>query len=102
RAGEANSPPAFVSTTRRSVLPAERIDIGNTGLVYTLAARPETDCWQASLVCQARCAAVSRRNELSRGTAPEWTSQQTRFANQSAADTARRKPVGATDFPASL
>src|SRR5262249_54630645 len=57
----------------------------------------EMDCSRSAIGCRGRCAEVSRQNAASTDTRKVTTSRRTRFANQSAAGTARRMAAGDSD-----
>src|ERR1700746_1660347 len=89
-----------VSTTRCRQ-PAQ---IGNdkVSLECNAAALRETDCLRLAIRYRDRCAEVSRQNAASREIRPATTSRRTRFANQSAVDTAPRTAAGDWDHRAWL
>src|SRR6476646_571429 len=92
--------PVRVSTT----LSRQGAQIGNdkVALECNGAARRETDCSRLAIACHDHCAEVSRQNAASTDTRKVTTSRRTRFANQCAADMARRTADGDSDHPAWL
>src|SRR4029077_2853482 len=100
RARAATLRPVLVST----MLSRQSAQIGNDKVVLecNAAAHRETDCSRLATACHDRCAEVSRQKAASTDTRPVTTSRRTRFANQSAADTARRMAAGDSDHRAWL